>query len=84
MKDRWCLAPGAHPASRSWDGEVVVHHALSNDTHRVSEAAGCLIHELGAAGPHSVDTLARACGQPIGATLEILDALAELSLVTPC
>ena len=74
----WRIAPGASPAVRVWDGEYVVHHALSNDTHRLSEAAGRILLKLVAAGAGAPDAVS---SEEVQATLQ---ALAELGFVTQC
>ena len=81
----WRLAPGPAPACRSWGGEVVVHHALSNDTYRMSALAGCVLNQLATAEGLRVDELMRACtpASP-DELLDTLDALADLALVAPC
>ena len=43
---RWRVAEHADLTSRHWDGELVFHHALANDTHRLSDAAGRVLLQL--------------------------------------
>ncbi len=75
---RWCVAADANPVVRRWGGEVVVHHALSNDTYRLTPQAGDVLTALMAAGGPldggPVDARDAAC----------LLALADLGLVTRC
>lgn len=40
MERLWRIADKSDLAWRHWDGEYVFHHALSNDTHRLSDLAG--------------------------------------------
>lgn len=78
MTASWRVAPGASPAIRAWGGEYVVHHALSNDTHRLSEAAGRILTGLIAAAESGAPAL---ISSDDDATLA---ALAELGFVTRC
>lgn len=79
----WRILPGAAPAFREYDGEVVVHHALSNDTYRLSASAGALLKGVIAAerGAGPVTAAAITDDPQAEATLE---ALAELGFVTRC
>ncbi|CAN5209817.1 hypothetical protein BH11PSE10_BH11PSE10_16540 [soil metagenome] len=43
---RWMLTYGADLDCRFWGDECVVHHALSNDTHRLAAWAGHLLLAL--------------------------------------
>lgn len=84
LKGHWFIAPGARPALRVWDGEFVVHHALSNDTHRLSGVAGQLLIELIDAGGEGIPGTSDAeSGQP-EERHPVLLALAELGLITQC
>ncbi len=78
---RWRPADQADLLWRQWDGEYVFHHALSNDTHRLSEAAGvvlvCLIEQGEMDGP----ALAEACGIEADDVEVILAALAKIDFV---
>ena len=85
MNHQWRVDPTAELAWRHWDGEYVVHHALSNDTHRLSDFAGhVLLHLAACPGPVSCETLAGAlCAndEDVAATLQ---ALAEVGFVQAC
>lgn len=84
MSPCWQLTAGADPALHTWQGEYIVHHALSNDTHRLSESAGRILLELAAAGSQGV----RDPGQSLALSDEeartTLTALADLGFVTQC
>ena len=80
----WCLSSSADVAWRHWGGEYVVHHALSNDTYRVTEFAGGLLVALLRSGALDPNSLARECGADREEVAEALDALAHLDLVAPC
>ena len=78
----WRLPAHAELEWSHWDNEFVVHHLLSNDTHRISELAGALIDHLGHFGPSSTTTLAEHFQIAEEDAEEILDALAHLDFVT--
>jgi len=69
---------------RRWDGEYVVHHALSNDTHRLTELAGRALLVLKHMGALDPDSLARECGVDREELDETLAALAEVNLIVRC
>lgn len=78
---RWRIVDSACPAWRHWDGEYVVHHALSNDTHRLSEAAGHVLELLAQSGGLVESSLAERSGVPTESLAEVLSVLAQLDLV---
>lgn len=78
---RFRIADHADLAWRYWDGEYVVHHALSNDTHRLSYAAGRVLMQLAQFGENDVESLALACELPVCNVELILSELAKRSLV---
>jgi hypothetical protein len=80
----WRLAAGADPALHTWQGEYVVHHALSNDTHRLSEPAGRILLELRAAGTQGAREPGRSFALSDDEAHATLTALAELGFVTQC
>lgn len=84
MSQTWKLAGGAAPAMRCWSGEFVVHHATSNDTHRLTQSAGQLLARMMA---H--ESAARSNGglPPLAfddEALNTLEALSDLGLVVRC
>jgi hypothetical protein len=84
MTDRWRLDPLADAAWRHWDGETVVHHRLSNDTHRLAEPAGWILDRLAAGECRTIDALAAEGAFTAGALDAALTALASLDLVRRC
>jgi PqqD family protein of HPr-rel-A system len=81
---RWCLVSEADASWRCWGNEYVVHHALSNDTHRLSRLAGALLSVLRQHGSLDADALARQCAVHGDEVAETLAALEELDLVARC
>ena len=84
MKRCWQLLPGSEPTIHRWGDEYVVHHALSNDTYRLSLGAGRLLSEMMSAAnePANCGTSASlTCGADAEACLM---ALADLGFVTQC
>ena len=81
---RWSLAVGADPEWRRWDDEFVVHHALANDTHRLSAPAGRALEYLATVGSIDSLDLAHACAIGEDQASETLTALAELGFVEQC
>lgn len=81
----WRLASHARPAWHEWDGEVVVHHALTNETHRLAHPAGKALAALAARRrPMPVADLARACGSDASAVEGLMRVLGALDLVDEC
>lgn len=75
---RWRLVDYAEPIWRSWDGEYVIHHALSNDTHRLSDAAGEVLAQMAQAGELTASSLAERCDLSESELDTILSVLAQL------
>lgn len=61
-----------------------MHHALSNDTHRLSGPAGSVLQFLVSADRIDAHELARACELDEGEVGATLTALAELGFVVQC
>lgn len=80
----WTVTSGANLAVRQWGEECLVHHALSNDTHRLSAWAAEVLFELAEAGPTSASTLSRQLAMTQDEVLAVLTTLAQLDLVGPC
>lgn len=76
----WCLTPGADLAVHCWGDECLVHHGLSNDTHRLSRWAADLLRTLGQ-GSMSCAALARHQDMDPTDVDEALKTLAGLDLV---
>ncbi|WP_284615873.1 HPr-rel-A system PqqD family peptide chaperone [Aquabacterium humicola] len=83
MQQLWRLDATADLAWRHWDGEFVVHHALSNDTHRLSDLAGELLLLL-TRGTRSIAALAAELDADEPLVDDTLAALAGLGLVERC
>ena len=77
----WRVADQADLAWRHWDGEYVFHHALANDTHRLSEVAGALLLRLIEGGEQEESILAEACGIDQEDLDVILSVLAKIDFV---
>ena len=85
MKQQWRMDSMAELAWRHWDGEYVVHHALSNDTHRLSEFAGDVLLQLAACpAPIGSAALAEALDAEDEEVAATLLALAEVGFVQAC
>jgi len=81
---RWQLPATADLVWRNWEGESVVHHSLSNDTHRLSVLAGEILNALRRFGALDVEALARRCRAESADVAATLDALARVDLVVKC
>lgn len=81
---RWCLTDASTLTWRSWDGEIVIHHALSNDTHRLSEPAGRVLSTLAEQGAQNVGGLASTSGLDQAQVEDVLTVLDRLSLTHRC
>lgn len=77
----WRIAEQADLTWRHWDGEYVFHHALSNDTHRLSEAAGVVLLHLIEQGELEQSALAECCGLDLEDVEVVLSALENIDLV---
>lgn len=80
----WTVSAGADLAVRQWGDECLVHHALSNDTHRLSAWAAEVLFELADAGPASPAVLAEHLAMAETDIDLALTTLARLDLVCPC
>jgi hypothetical protein len=81
---RWHVPQAFDLAWRCWGGEFVVHHGLSNDTHRISELAGRILTLLQREGPLGLDEVACRCHVDPDQIGSALDALARLDLIAKC
>jgi hypothetical protein len=80
----WSIPQGADLRWYRWDDEYVIHHGLSNDTHRLSADAGRVIEAFQSHGPQETFALAGRCELDTEALKLVLAALAELDLVARC
>lgn len=79
---RWRVSKYASLVWRRWDNEYVFHHALSNDTHRISDIPGQLVVYLHTTGEQSTQELAEQFLLNEIDTEHILAELAILDFVT--
>jgi hypothetical protein len=80
----WALSYGARLECRYWGDECLVHHALSNDTHRIAAWVGPLLIELSELEPSTSIVLAQKLDLDPGEVAAALEALAALDLVVRC
>jgi hypothetical protein len=80
----WSIPQGADLRWYRWEDEYVIHHGLSNDTHRMSANAGRVIEALQLHGPQEMFSLAERCGLNTQALKPVLAVLADLDLVARC
>jgi predicted transcriptional regulator len=78
---RWRLAPESDLALRSFEDGCVVHHALTNATHRLTDTAGELLVALREHGPQSSAELAAPYGVEADEVEALLLQLDRLELV---
>jgi len=78
---RWFVPAHASLLIRQWNDEYIVHHALSNDTHRISAIPGELVACLSTFGQQSLSDLARHIDVDEAETRDILEALKALDMV---
>ena len=78
----WRIADAADLAWRRWEDEYVFHHALANDTHRLSGPAGSVLTQLLRSGEVESAALADACGLDEQDLEVILRALAKIDFLT--
>ena len=79
---RWRVLAHAGLVWRHWDGEYVVHHALSNDTHRLAETPGQLLAHLATAREQTTAQLAQHFLIDETDIEYVLEELARLDFVT--
>lgn len=84
MTRAWMVAPGAAPIVRVWNGECVVHHALSNETHRLVASAARILIELADTPSDSASADGSGSTLDDAEALEVLQVLSRLDLVTRC
>jgi transcription initiation factor IIE alpha subunit len=80
-RHHWRIDESAGLEWRFWDDEYVFHHALSNDTHRLSEPAGAILLYLLEHGETAEDKLATSCGLDREDVDIILSALTKIDFV---
>ncbi|MGQ3054039.1 MAG: hypothetical protein ACT6S0_19850 [Roseateles sp.] len=80
----WTLTYGADLSIRVWGEDCLVHHALSNDTHRLAAWLVPALERLAAQPPASLDELAALMDADHETAADVLQQLQQLSLVQPC
>jgi hypothetical protein len=81
---RWTLSYGADLSIRVWGDDCVVHHALSNDTHRLAAWLVPALQRLGQQPPATLTELAALIDADADATTDALQQLEQLLLVQRC
>ena len=77
----WAVQEGADLAFEWWEDECLVHHALSNDTHRIASWTALLLEVLMEMPFATTQALADRCDLAVDEVSEALDSLARLELV---
>lgn len=81
---RWVLTHGADLSLRVWGDDCLVHHALSNDTHRLAAWLVPALQRLGQQPPASLDELAGLMEADVDSAADALQQLERLLLVERC
>jgi hypothetical protein len=81
---RWALTYGADLSIRVWGDDCLVHHALSNDTHRLAAWLAPALERLGEAPPAHLDELAALMDADAETAADALQQLEQLLLVRQC
>lgn len=81
---RWALTYGADLSIRVWDGDCLVHHALSNDTHRLAAWLVPALERLAQQPPAALDELAALMDADLESAADALQQLERLLLVCRC
>lgn len=79
---RWRILPRSQLRLRYWDGECVLFHGASGDTHRLPELVGHLLECL-EANPANIDTLVETVDLHPEDVERALRELAALEIVEP-
>lgn len=78
------LTHGADLSLRVWGDDCLVHHALSNDTHRLAAWLVPALQRLGQQPPASLDELAGLMEADVDSAADALQQLERLLLVERC
>jgi hypothetical protein len=81
---RWSLTYGADLSIRVWDDDCLVHHALSNDTHRLAAWLVPALRRLAEQPPASLEELATLMEADDATALDAMQQLEQLLLVQRC
>jgi PqqD family protein of HPr-rel-A system len=80
----WSLVREADAVWHEWDGNAVVHHARSNDTHLVDATANRVLLALQRRSPQTAAQLAAALNVEFGSVFEVLETLESVDFVMRC
>jgi predicted transcriptional regulator len=80
----WVLTHGADLAIHVWGDDCVVHHALSNDTHRLAAWLAPALKRLAQAPAASLAELADLMGLDSHDAMDTLEQLERLQLIQQC
>jgi len=80
-QSKWRVHSRAHLAVRQWQDECVVHHALSNDTYRLSLVAAEMIDYLRSQGAQPESQLCQHFSLEPDELHDMLQQLARLHIV---
>ena len=78
------MTPGADLAIRVWGAECMVHHALSNDTHRLAAWLYPALQRLNRPEPAGLDELSALTEVDAAPLADAMEQLEHLQLVTRC
>ncbi|MCE4538707.1 hypothetical protein LXT12_15755 [Pelomonas sp. P7] len=81
---RWTLTHGADLSIHVWGDDCLVHHALSNDTHRLAAWLVPALRRLGQQPPATLEELATLMEADEDSARDALEQLERLLLVEPC
>jgi hypothetical protein len=83
-RPHWRLVEGADLRTISFDDGVVLHHALTNGTHRISGAAAAVLSELRQCGPMTSSEVAACFDTTADLAAAVLGQLTEIDAVERC
>ncbi|HEY8875970.1 MAG TPA: hypothetical protein VIN03_00315 [Roseateles sp.] len=81
---RWALTYGADLSIRVWGDDCLVHHALSNDTHRLAAWLVPALRRLAEQPPAPIEELAALMDAAPETATDALLQLEQLLLVQRC
>lgn len=81
---RWTLTHGAELVIRVWEEDCVVHHVLSNDTHRLAAWLVPALQRLGEQPPAGLHELAELMDVEPDSAADVLQQLEQVLLVCRC
>jgi hypothetical protein len=81
---RWALTYGADLSIRVWGDDCLVHHALSNDTHRLAAWLAPALRRMAEQPPALVEELAALMDADPETAADALLQLEQLLLIQRC